>query len=110
MAHGEILISANCQTPHKWDLCGVFCGIPSYEHLEFTANRGERMSIEHSPTRHSAIAVSPTRAASLAGIGRTKLYEAIASGALPSFKIGTRRLIRVSALEAWLTSLEGQAT
>jgi excisionase family DNA binding protein len=55
------------------------------------------------------LAVSPSEAARRAGIGRTKLYEAISSGALPSFKIGTRRLIRLSALDDWLASFEDKA-
>lgn len=52
------------------------------------------------------LAVSPAQAAQMVGIGRTLLYAAISSGELASFKIGTRRLIRVSALEAWLASFE----
>lgn len=52
------------------------------------------------------LAVSPTEAARLASIGRTKLYEAISSGALASFKIGTRRLILTSTLQAWLEAQE----
>lgn len=52
------------------------------------------------------ISVSPAEAAKLAGIGRTKLYEAIADGSLLSFRIGTRRLIRITALDAWLASHE----
>lgn len=48
------------------------------------------------------LAVSPSEAARLIGLGRTKLYEALSSGILPSFRIGTRRLIRVVDLEAWL--------
>lgn len=52
----------------------------------------------------SYLAVAPALAATIAGIGRTKLYEAISSGALPSFKIGTRRLIRISDLDKWLAS------
>lgn len=55
------------------------------------------------------LAVSPTQAALLAGIGRTKLYEALNSGILPSFKIGTRRLVRVAEIEAWLLRLEDTA-
>lgn len=55
---------------------------------------------------NAPLAVSPSEAARRVGIGRTKLYEAITSGALPSFKIGTRRLIRVSALDDWLSSFE----
>jgi excisionase family DNA binding protein len=55
------------------------------------------------------LAVSPTEAADLAGIGRTKLYEAMNAGFLPSFKIGTRRLIRIAEIEAWLLRLEDAA-
>jgi excisionase family DNA binding protein len=66
--------------------------------------------IENS-TRHSSpsdmpLAVSPADAARMVGIGRTKLYEALGSGSLTSFKIGTRRLIRVSTLQDWLESQE----
>ena len=48
------------------------------------------------------LAVSPAEAARLIGIGRTKLYQALGSSALPSFRIGTRRLIKLADLEAWL--------
>lgn len=48
--------------------------------------------------------VSPAEAARLAGIGRTRLYAAITSGALPSLKLGSRRLIKLDDLEAWLDS------
>ena len=52
------------------------------------------------------LAVGPSEGAKLAGVGRTKFYEAISSGAIPSFKFGTRRLIRVAAIAAWLAELE----
>jgi len=61
------------------------------------------------PTRGETpdrIAVSPSEAARLAGIGRTKIYEALNTGALASFKVGTRRLIRISEIDAWLRRLE----
>lgn len=48
------------------------------------------------------IAVSPSEAARLAGLGRTTIYAALSSGELESIKIGTRRLIAVDALRAWL--------
>ena len=35
-------------------------------------------------------------------LGRTKLYELMAAQEITSIKIGTRRLIRVSAIEAFL--------
>ena len=58
---------------------------------------------------HERLAVSPSEGAVLAGIGRTKFYEVLNAGQLPSFKIGTRRLVRVAEIEAWLKRLEGAA-
>lgn len=55
------------------------------------------------------LAVSPNEAARLCGIGRTTLYSALSSGDLKSVKIGTRRLITIDALRAWLKKNE-QAT
>lgn len=55
------------------------------------------------------IAVSPAEAARMAGIGRTKLYEIIAANELASIKLGSRRLIRVADLEAWLAGLTAEA-
>jgi excisionase family DNA binding protein len=40
------------------------------------------------------------------GIGRTKLYELLDSGALRSSKIGNRRVIAVEALRACLVAHE----
>jgi excisionase family DNA binding protein len=50
------------------------------------------------------LAVSPGEAARLAGLGRTTIYSALKSGALPSIKIGKRRLIAIEGLRAWLAS------
>ena len=55
------------------------------------------------------LAVSPNEAARLCSIGRTTLYAALSSGDLKSTKIGTRRLITIDALRAWLKKNE-QAT
>jgi excisionase family DNA binding protein len=52
------------------------------------------------------LAVGPAEAARLTGLGRTTIYEAIGAGALTSIKIGTRRLITIEALRAWLSSHE----
>ena len=68
--------------------------------------KGTLLSPYPTPNR---LAVSPAQAANLAGIGRTKLYEAMNAGVLPSFKIGTRRLVRVAEIEAWLLRLEDAA-
>ena len=52
------------------------------------------------------LAVSPVVAAEALDIGRTKLYELLESGRLPSVHIGRRRLIRVADLAAFVASLE----
>lgn len=51
------------------------------------------------------LAVGPEEAARITGHTRSAIYEAIASGELESFKSGKRRLILVSAAEAWLNRL-----
>lgn len=56
----------------------------------------------HVPSRPEPLAVSISRATHLAGLGRTKLYEALGSGELASLKVGNRRLILVDDLRAWL--------
>ena len=48
------------------------------------------------------IAVSPSEAARLAGVGRTTIYSSISAGELRSIKVGKRRLIAVDALREWL--------
>jgi excisionase family DNA binding protein len=65
----------------------------------------------YSPDRLTSerLAVSPSEGALLAGIGRTKFYQLLNAGVVPSFKIGARRLVRVAEIEAWLLRLEGAA-
>lgn len=58
------------------------------------------------PRPQPPIAVSPDEAARLAGVGRTTLYAALATGDLPSIKIGTRRLTRLDAIREWLARNE----
>ncbi len=55
------------------------------------------------------IAVSPSEAARMMGLGRTKFYELLAANEITSIKIGTRRLIRISAIEAFLDRLATRA-
>lgn len=52
------------------------------------------------------LAVAPSEAARLIGIGRTMLYEEITSGRLRSAKVGKRRLISLDAIRDWLTARE----
>lgn len=51
------------------------------------------------------LAVSPAEAAGIMSLGRTKLFALLATGELKSFKLGSRRLIRVSDIEAFLDGL-----
>lgn len=48
------------------------------------------------------LAVSATEAARLLGVSRPTVYELLRRNAFPSFHVGTRRLIPVSGLEAWI--------
>jgi excisionase family DNA binding protein len=56
---------------------------------------GERQLLTIEQTRHA-----------LGGVGRTKLYELFASGALRSVRIGRRRFVSPAAIDAYLQSLE----
>jgi excisionase family DNA binding protein len=44
----------------------------------------------------------PTEAARLLGIGRSKVYELLAKGELPSIRIGGSVRVPVDALRAWV--------
>lgn len=57
------------------------------------------------PTQTSAdgvLAVRIPEAARRVGLGRSTLYEHIASGDLRSFRVGRSRLIRVADLDDWV--------
>lgn len=44
----------------------------------------------------------PTEAAELIGIGRSKVYELLAAGELPSIRIGGSVRVPVDELRAWI--------
>jgi excisionase family DNA binding protein len=46
--------------------------------------------------------ISPQELQELLGCGRTFIYELLARGELPSYKIGKLRRIKLSDLELWL--------
>ncbi|MCH9751493.1 MAG: helix-turn-helix domain-containing protein [Alphaproteobacteria bacterium] len=60
------------------------------------------LPLKSSTTTAPPLAVSPSEAARIMGLGRTKLYELLSANELKSFKLGARRLIRVSEIEAFL--------
>lgn len=53
------------------------------------------------PSKPDPISVSVSEAAALVGVSRASLYPFLMSGELGSLKIGTRRLVLVSALREW---------
>ena len=52
------------------------------------------------------LSLSIEEACAATGLGLTKIYEAVGSGALPAKKWGKRTLILKSDLEAFLAGLE----
>ncbi len=55
--------------------------------------------------RQDRKAYSPDEAAAAYGLGRSFIYEQIASGQLIAQKAGTRTLIKASILEIWFDNL-----
>ena len=49
--------------------------------------------------------LTPAEAAMVVGIGRTKLYELMASGQICSVKIGSRRFVPVTKLDDYVAHL-----
>jgi excisionase family DNA binding protein len=52
------------------------------------------------------LAFAPAEAAQALGISRSRLYELLYEGTIPSIKLGSRRLIRRETLVAYLDQLE----
>ncbi len=52
--------------------------------------------------RLEPLTVSPTECARILGISRPKVYDLINQGGFPSFKLGSRTLISVDGLRAWI--------
>ena len=53
--------------------------------------------------------VRPEDAARVLGVGRTKVYELMRSGALRSVRVGGLRRISVAALDEFVARLEAEA-
>lgn len=73
------------------------------DHVAAHVNRRIGMN-NHFDRGTGRLAVSPAEAARMLGLGRTKFYELLSTNEITSVKIGTRRLIRVAELEAWLAA------
>jgi excisionase family DNA binding protein len=59
-------------------------------------------------TKMNCSAIPVSEACTRIGISRSKLYELLNEGEVPSVKIGRRRLIRVADLDRWLEALPSQ--
>ena len=57
----------------------------------------------------SRLLLRPEEAAHLLGVGRSKMYELLASGAVKSVKIGVLRRVPVAALEDYVAALVERA-
>ena len=55
--------------------------------------------------KHEQIALSVVEAAQRAGVGRSTIYEELASGRLGARKLGRRTVILEADLRQWLASL-----
>ena len=54
------------------------------------------------------LAYSINEVCALLGISRARLYQAMNAGELPTVHVGSRRLIRAAALDAYLDRLEAE--
>jgi excisionase family DNA binding protein len=66
--------------------------------------RSQLLRAEASAPEPEAVSIDET--CRLTGLGRSKVYQLIASGTLPSLKIGKRRLVRPSAIRRLIADLE----
>ena len=67
------------------------------------------MRTQGSENRLPVLLVRPEDAARVLGVGRTKVYELMRSGALRSVRVGGLRRIPVTALNEFVTRLEEEA-
>ena len=50
----------------------------------------------------------PSEVAEAVGLGRSKIYEMLASGALPSIRVASSIRVPVDALRAWIEAKAGE--
>ena len=58
----------------------------------------------HSPDGVPRLLLRPEEVAAALGISRARVYELLASGSLPSVRIGRSRRIPLDALRAWVAA------
>lgn len=60
----------------------------------------------HNPNNVRKIAFSVDQLSAAIGVGRTRIYEAIANGELPARKWGRRTFIMASDIDRWIDSFK----
>lgn len=100
----DVAPSANTLTRER-DTCGA-CGA-SPEVGADTADAAR--SVAASDERPTPIAFSIDATASMLSVGRDSLYELIRTGRLATFKIGSRRLVAMRDIEAFIESAKEDA-
>jgi excisionase family DNA binding protein len=78
-----------------------------FESADIRTTHGEHMQIEHRELQREGLSIA--EACAVAGIGRTKIYEAITEGSLKARKCGKRTLVLRDDLRDFLASLPGAA-
>ena len=58
----------------------------------------------HTNTTPTRLSYGINQACETIGVGRSFIYQEIAKGRLPTFKVGSRTLIAAEDLNAWLSS------
>jgi excisionase family DNA binding protein len=78
-------------------------GGPVLSSVTPTPARLQLPSVPKAPEHQLArITLTVPEVATVLGLSRTKTYEAIANGQIPSVKIGRRLLVPAAAFNAWL--------
>ena len=69
----------------------------------------EQAAGANAPAPLPRLLYTPAEAASVLGIGRSKLYELLRSGELPSIHIGTARRIEATAVDEYIKARRAAA-
>ncbi|SEO94850.1 helix-turn-helix domain-containing protein [Actinacidiphila rubida] len=82
----------------------LLLGVPEQDLRALVAAR------DSSPGDPTLVALTVVEAARRIGIGRTKMYEYVSSGQIPSVKIGSLRRIPAEALAVFVAQQNGDAS
>ena len=75
---------------------------PIGSHSQSALSTGKEMNEQTTTTTTTPLLVRVEEAARMLSLGRSTVYELIASGQLPSITIGKSRRVPVEALKQWI--------